>query len=576
MGEEARAREASCATRHPPVELAMSIQPPHGQTTAELRRRQDYYFEYGLAVAAVDAGQEWLTLAEELGHPEEQLDALVAMAMSEAFLLGWYDKAEMHACRAIQLTEGAMARSHKARWHRRSDTRLATAYSILGYIADRRHQYTEALWALERMPEVLKPLLDQAPDQLEIAEQRTLLRMYINLGMAYSQVNDLDKAIATAEQGLRFAQAIDRSIGIQLLLANLCRYCTQAGHYEKAGAYLDQLEAALDPSAGLEGQLGLVAGYFELRAGLHFRLGEIEQAWHFATQALEYHVRQPFIVDREIVAETNALVGLMYIAVGEYDHGVECLERAQRLYRSMGLANKADGLQLHLALQHIQATLNIAPGSSEGAARCTIGLSEDMERRFLLTSRILEFLFELYDNFPYVAEHSDRVVRYSQILAEELSAPPDVRDAIAYIGPVHDVGKINIPTEVLNKPGELTPDERALLQSHTEHGAHMLMEALDLSETAVALLRHHHERWDGTGYPAGLKGEDIPLVARIVAVADAYDAMTSDRPYRQRQPHRRAMAQLREGAGTQFDPQVVAAWEHIHRVPDDFVGTPAW
>jgi HD-GYP domain-containing protein (c-di-GMP phosphodiesterase class II) len=124
---------------------------------------------------------------------------------------------------------------------------------------------------------------------------------------------------------------------------------------------------------------------------------------------------------------------------------------------------------------------------------------------------------------------------------------------------VHDIGKIGIPDMVLQKPGALTPDEWAIMQTHSDRGADLLARYPDFAR-GVAIVRHHHERWDGKGYPAGLKGYDIPFGARLMAVADSFDAMTSDRPYRPGMSVEKATQILHEGRGVQWDAALVDAF----------------
>ena len=156
--------------------------------------------------------------------------------------------------------------------------------------------------------------------------------------------------------------------------------------------------------------------------------------------------------------------------------------------------------------------------------------------------------------------HSARVQRYARelttVVAPELLADQSVD--FGYL--LHDIGKIGIPDRILSKPGPLDPDERRVMETHTTLGARILAGVGMLEERGIEIVLHHHERWDGEGYPAGLKGERIPLAARIFAVADALDAMTSDRPYRIAGDWNDACAELERGAGRQFDPDVVAAF----------------
>jgi len=153
--------------------------------------------------------------------------------------------------------------------------------------------------------------------------------------------------------------------------------------------------------------------------------------------------------------------------------------------------------------------------------------------------------------------HSQRVAELAARLAARLGADEETIELTRLAGTLHDLGELGVPDAILRKPGPLTGPERETLERHSRIGSRML-ESLGV-ESVAAWVRHHHERWDGTGYPDGLAGEDIPLGARIVCVADAFDAMTSDSAHRERRSTEDALAELQRGAGTQFDPTVVGA-----------------
>lgn len=156
----------------------------------------------------------------------------------------------------------------------------------------------------------------------------------------------------------------------------------------------------------------------------------------------------------------------------------------------------------------------------------------------------------------YTRGHSIRVGFYTKKIAEKMDFDEDELDNIYYIALLHDVGKINISDSILNKPGKLDEEERNIIETHTTNGAQILKDFNSVPHI-VEGARYHHERYDGKGYPEGLAGEDIPLVARIICVADAFDAMNSDRCYRKAYPMERIVKELKECAGKQFDPEVV-------------------
>lgn len=159
----------------------------------------------------------------------------------------------------------------------------------------------------------------------------------------------------------------------------------------------------------------------------------------------------------------------------------------------------------------------------------------------------------------YTSGHSQRVTKISVAIARELGMPQDSVDKIRLAGLVHDIGKIGIRESVLNKPAPLTDEEFRHIRSHCQAGEHILTPIVEDREILRAV-RHHHERYDGMGYPDGLKGEQIPLGAKILSVADAFDAMTSERPYRSAMSAQDACAEIERCKGTQFAPRVADAF----------------
>jgi len=177
---------------------------------------------------------------------------------------------------------------------------------------------------------------------------------------------------------------------------------------------------------------------------------------------------------------------------------------------------------------------------------------ESLHMNYFNTIRALVLAIEAKD--PYMRGHTERVTEYAIAVARVLKMPPPELEILRYAGEVHDVGKISIPDSILGKPGRLTSAERAIIELHPVKGEELL-EPLDFLKPVRPIVRHHHERYDGRGYPDRLKKKEIPLLSRIIACADAFDAMTSDRPYRIRKlTLEEALDEIRNNSGTQFDP----------------------
>jgi putative nucleotidyltransferase with HDIG domain len=181
-------------------------------------------------------------------------------------------------------------------------------------------------------------------------------------------------------------------------------------------------------------------------------------------------------------------------------------------------------------------------------------LHEQIQADYLKTMMALAVILDARD--PYTKRHSENVTRYSVAIAKEMGFNPAQIENIRRSGLLHDIGKIGIRDDVLLKPGKLTSEEFEQIKIHPVKGQEIVSSLPFLKEVAI-LVRHHHERYDGKGYPDGKSGENIELGARIMAVADSFDAMTTDRPYRKRLPLKEAIAELIRCKGTQFDPKVV-------------------
>jgi HD-GYP domain-containing protein (c-di-GMP phosphodiesterase class II) len=165
----------------------------------------------------------------------------------------------------------------------------------------------------------------------------------------------------------------------------------------------------------------------------------------------------------------------------------------------------------------------------------------------------------------WTAGHSHRVTQYALWLAEKIGLPDEFAEKVRLSGLLHDVGKIGVPDAVLEKPDRLTDDEFAIIKRHPEEGYRILSPIRQLRGDILDGVLYHHERVDGKGYPFGLVGEEIPFMGRLLAVADGFDAMTSDRPYRPGMPKEKALAILTDGAGTQWDRDLASAFVDLMR-----------
>lgn len=201
------------------------------------------------------------------------------------------------------------------------------------------------------------------------------------------------------------------------------------------------------------------------------------------------------------------------------------------------------------------------------------GYNQLLERQVLeRTLELEESRLEVLERLARAAEfrdddtgqHTRRVGRIARCIAEGVGASRSEVDVIARAAPLHDVGKIGVPDQILLKPGKLTPEEFQVMQQHSSIGAEILAGGRSsLIQHAADIARHHHERWDGSGYPAGLEGDAIPLSARVVALADVFDALAHTRPYRKAWPLDEVLTEIYRQAGAHFDPRLVEAFRRL-------------
>ena len=222
----------------------------------------------------------------------------------------------------------------------------------------------------------------------------------------------------------------------------------------------------------------------------------------------------------------------------------------QKLTALLAVGEKVSGQEF----QSTDLEMVKALSESAGIAIENARLFKDLQETYLATVRVLVSTIEAKD--PYTHGHTERVAQYSVGIAKEMDFTQDEIQTIQLGAFLHDIGKLHTSDSILHKPGALTDEEWRMVKAHPVRGAQML-QGVKFLEKATDLVRHHHERVDGKGYPDGLRGDEITIGAKIVNVADAFDAMTTERPYRQGLTMEQAVAQLEDKAGTQFAKEIV-------------------
>ncbi|MFC1705949.1 HD domain-containing phosphohydrolase [Planctomycetota bacterium] len=255
--------------------------------------------------------------------------------------------------------------------------------------------------------------------------------------------------------------------------------------------------------------------------------------------------------DRSTGYETRSMLVLPMMEPSGHVNGVIQLINARQSSEGPvgAFDSQIERLCLSLASQAAVALRN---------ARLTSELETAYEETIVRLARAAEF------RDTDTGEHVQRVAGYSEAIAIEMGVSPEEARRLCLASPMHDVGKLGVPDAILKKPGRLTSDEFDEMKRHADFGADILKgSTISLLQLSEVIALTHHERWDGTGYPRRLKGEDIPLVGRVTAVADVFDALTSKRCYKDPMPLEKACGIIKEGSGTHFDPGVTKAFFKI-------------
>jgi HD-GYP domain-containing protein (c-di-GMP phosphodiesterase class II) len=340
-------------------------------------------------------------------------------------------------------------------------------------------------------------------------------------------------------------------------LLTLLRACHHLCHVDSLDgllqSVLDDIVQVLEAQRGAIVLADEATGQLNLRAFAMPRPGKEGKKRFSQTLAQRCFRQGESLLCRDVHTD-HALLTAASVAHGGMASVISVLLRSPR--RRLGV--------LHLDRSPLQEPFNEddflladAIAASVSAGIETAQLVEKQRNLFIQTVTAMARAVDLRDQ--YTGSHTHRVTMYALLLAEEIKLPDADRFHIQIGTPLHDIGKIAVPDEILRKPGRLTEQEFNQMKLHALKGAAIMEPIPDLA-ALVPIIRHHHERWDGKGYPDGLAAERISPLARVVAVADAFDAMTSDRPYRRAMPPQAAIAEIISKAGSQFDPQVAYAF----------------
>jgi putative nucleotidyltransferase with HDIG domain len=281
------------------------------------------------------------------------------------------------------------------------------------------------------------------------------------------------------------------------------------------------------------------------------------------TELVILDIRMPGKSGIELLSEIRAgypnTAVIMATAVAEIDIATQCMKQGAYDYIPKPFNLDEVVLSVDRALKKRKLELEIREYQQHLEQKVEVQTRE-IRRVFLGAIEALVFALEAKDK--YTAGHSRRVTDIAVAIGRELSLPSDDIEDLRWGGLLHDVGKIAVDQLIQNKPGKLTPEEYEHIMIHAHIGAGIVKPVVN--EKVVEMIEHHHDHYDGSGLHQVVAGKDIPLGARVLAVADAFDAMTSDRPYRSAMPIEEALDEIRRCAGTQFDPVVAAVF---HKIP---------
>lgn len=335
---------------------------------------------------------------------------------------------------------------------------------------------------------------------------------------------------------LRAGHAVSRVASLNEMLQDVLKDLMSVLHAQRASILLE------DPDTG----------NLRLRKFLAIR-PQLEEQSHSRTITARCFEKEESVLCADVQKE-QAILSAQSVSAGSMSSVICALLRTPR--KKLGVVHLDRGpLQVPFTREEFHLADAIASTLSVGIESAL--LVEAQKEAFVQTVAALGRTVEIRD--AYTANHTTRVTEYSLLLARSLNISESDMELIRVGAPLHDIGKVGVPDAILNKAGPLNHQEREVMKTHAAKGA-AILETIPTLRHLAKIARHHHERWDGKGYPDGLAGDNISLVARIVSVADVFDALTSDRPYRQALPLEVAFQEISRGIATHFDPKCVATF----------------
>ncbi len=494
--------------------------------SVERRNRGAALFSRGLLVAAHDEFVQWLSLVEGSGDPVQvipPLNALASVAGRRKDLEASYRYLE----RALTLSQQASA----------PDTERMRVYLNLINGLTQMGRLDEALqWAGRAAGLMVEP-----DGPLSVV-------YWMNLSNLYWRRQEWVPMLNASREAHRRSQAAGNHANSARAMTNLGIASLELGLFTEAE---EQFQKALTANEATD---PAVVAYVHSELGrLYFLRGEHNDALAAGRKALDALVTGVSVFDKEVVAAVSRLFGSIFGTYGQRNLALKYLNRAAAYYSQLGLRAEWQ-----------RATDSIGQLLSGPRQPARQQLVDEVQRLDFLTA-VLDMTDDLESVDPYLRGHSERVANLAVTLGEACELSQESLLTLGLAAWLHDVGKVAVDAELLQKNGALTEAEQARVALHATIGEEMLR-PYGLSPFGLKALRHHHERFDGTGTPEGLSGEEIPLMARIIAVVNLYDHLTSERNGRPAQLHVTAAKRLREMAGQQLDPVLVDRFLEMHEV----------